>query len=420
MSSKTCRFTCATFCVLLLSAPAAWSASAGKQAQGTQTAGAAPSSGPRAAPTSGNADLDWQRRSTAPGVVIAVGFDDIHDWARFNFDNSGCKPAYQVRVDGRTAGCRANAYDTARRASGKGSVRFDIPSKSGQGVGGNIAIPFGDYDKNQFGENSEFWVSWRQRMDPYFFEHHYAAIGGGSAAFKQVILAQGDIEPNIPGYACSENQIVVITSRGTNPHPTSYMECVRYANFSESRTASNGLRSGEVTRQNKRVDASGRSNCIYYSGDGVPPRDRSGCLAYRANQWITYTMHIKTGPPGTAVSSSTKERQPGFINTVYELYVAYEGEDYQLAHRQENLVVPRGQYYLGGDPNSKSSYNERSGFVPNDGHALARFGKLWLLPYMTNKSKDEVTELASTWYDEVIVSRCPIAAPGFIASGTCN
>ena len=186
----------------------------------------------------------------------------------------------------------------------------------------------------------------------------YKAEGGGTAAFKQVILAQGDISPDIPGYACSENQIVVINSRGANAHPTSYMECVIYANFEEGRTSTNGLRSGEFTRQNQRVNASGRNTCIYYSGDRVPARDRSGCLSYRANQWMTYTMHIKTGPLGSAVSSSTGKVQPGFIKTLYELYVAYEGEDYQLAHRQENLVVPRGQYYLGGDPNLKSSYKD--------------------------------------------------------------
>jgi hypothetical protein len=366
-------------------------------------------------PTSGDADRDWQRRSTAPGVVIAVGFDDIGDWAKYNHDRDKCNPAYQVSVDARKAGCRANAFDTAEHASGKGSVRFDIPSNSGQGVGGNITIPFGDYDKDQFGENSEFWVSWRQRMTPYFFEHAYQAIGKGTTAFKQVILAEGDIPPDVEGYACSENQIVVVSSRGQNPHPTTYMECIKYANFAEGRTATNGLRTGEFTRQNARVDAKGRNTCIYYSGDKVPARDRSGCLAYRANQWTTYTMHVKTGPVGTAVSSSTGTEQPGFVNSTYELWIAYEGEDYQLAHRQENLVIPRGQYYVGGDPALKSSYKPNSGFVPGDGHPKAKFGKLWLLPYMTNKSKDEATEAASTWYDEVIVSRCPIPAPGFDA-----
>jgi hypothetical protein len=331
------------------------------------------------APTAGDADLDWRRRSTAPGVVIAVGFDDIREWARYSFDTSGCNPAYQVEVDGRIAGCRANAWDPATRASGAGSVRFDIPSNSGQGVGGNIAIPFGDYATSQFGENSEFWVSWRQRMTRYFVEHRYAAVGGGTTAFKQVILAQGDIEPGIVGHACSENQIVVVSSRGPRRYPTSYMECVRYVPFDAGRR---------------------------------PP--------YRAEQWITYTMHVKTGPVGSAVSSSTRRLQPGFIDSLYELHVAYEGEGHQLAHRQEKLVIPRGQYYVGGDPALKSSYRPKSGFVPNDGHPQARFGKLWLLPYMTNKSNDEVTQPASTWYDEVIVSRCPIAAPGFDAARGCD
>ena len=89
------------------------------------------------------------------------------------------------------------------------------------------------------------------------------------------------------------------------------------------------------------MNAKGRNTCIYYSGDRVPARDRSGCLGYRPDQWITYTMHIRTGPVGSAVSSSTNKLQPGFINSTYELYVAYEGQDYQLAHRQETWYSAR-------------------------------------------------------------------------------
>lgn len=362
-----------------------------------------------------DADTDWLRRSTAPGVVVAVGFDDIRDWAKYSWDRGNCNPAYQINLNGTKAGCRDNAWDANVRASGKGSVRFDILAQTAQGSGGNIVIPFGDDESSYFGANSEFWVSWRQRMDKRFIAG-YKAQGNGFANAKQVIIAQGDVRAvdgkKIPANACSEAQVVIVSSTpGTKTtYPIGYIECARYRGFEDvlkpGSYVGNAMGSTPITRQNMRTNPRGQSTCIAHPNT----LDQTGCFTYLPDKWITYMVHLKLGPEGKAFSSVSRQEQPGYINSTYELYGAYPGEDFQPIHRQTGIVIPKGQYYQSGDLALASSY--KSGWGPGDANPNAKFGKLWLLPYMTNKDPTEITPTSSTWFDEVIVSRCQIAAPG--------
>lgn len=359
-----------------------------------------------------DAEKDWAERSRAPGVLIAEGFDDIQAWARYSWDKAGCNADYQVRVNGSLAGCRNNAWDSAVRSSGKGSVRFDILPRTSEGGGGNIVIPFGDFATRQFGANSDLWVSWRQKMDARFIAGFHTPEGR-IANFKQVIIAQGDIpipggSKMVEGQACSENQVVVVAStpHQGSAHPIGYIECARYRPFEQAlragQYAGDARGSTAITRQNMRTDGKGRHTCI-----GWPAHlDKSGCLSYRPDEWISYMVHLKLGPASPR----------GFEDSTYELYGAYAGEDFQLLHRVA-LVVPRGQYYVGGDPAERSSY--KSGWTPTNAHSEAKYGKLWLLPYMTNKDPQENSGRASTWYDEVIISRCRIAAPGHPLANPC-
>lgn len=372
----------------------------------------------------GDAEADWQRRARAQGVVIAVGFDDIREWARYGWDRGRCDSSYQLSVDGKKAGCRANAWDSTVRASGKGSVRFDILSQSHQGATGSMSIPFGDSETSQFGANSEFWVSWRQRIDPRALQG-YKTQGGGLGNFKQVIISQGDMPMGssgkiFPANACSEAQIVIVSSTpGAKPsHPVGYIECGRYLGFEQllrpGSFAGDARGSTVITRQNMRVDERKQANCITHPAT----MDQSGCHIYRPNQWTTYMVHLKLGPEGRAKSSTFRLEQPGYVNSTYELYAAHEGEDFQLLHHQDGVVIPKGQYYVGGDPMVHSSY--KPGWGPGDAHPQAKYGKVWLMTYLTNKDASEVTDKASIWFDEVIVSRCRIAAPGHPAPPACN
>ncbi len=367
-----------------------------------------------------DAEKDWAERSRAAGVLVAEGFDDIRAWARYSWDKANCNSAYQVRVGGSLAGCRTNAWDSGMRASGKGSLRFDILPRSGEGGGGNIVIPFGDFASQQFGAESDLWISWRQRMDARFLAG-FRTKEGRIANAKQVIIGQGDIPAGpggkpVDGQACNENQIVVVASTPQNgaAHPIGYIECARYRPFEQALRAGQYLGdargSTAITRQNMRTDAKGRATCV-----GWPAHlDQSGCLSYRADEWITYLVHLRLGPAGRGGGGTGT---PGFVDSTYELYGAYAGEDFRLLHRQAGIVIPRGQYYVGGDPAERSSY--RSGWTPSNAHPEAKYGKLWLLPYMTAKDPGEDSGKGTTWYDEVIISRCRIAAPGHPLRDPC-
>jgi hypothetical protein len=111
--------------------------------------------------------------------------------------------------------------------------------------------------------------------------------------------------------------------------------------------------------------------------------------------------------------------KPGFINSVVEIYLGRQGQAVQLAHRQEGLVIPRGQWWdpaKGVDPDVHNDPGYSSGWGPEDAHPNAKYGKIWLLPYNTHKDPNEAHQDASTWYDELIVSRTRPADPGGAAA----
>jgi len=347
------------------------------------------------------ADNDFAARAGAPGVVRALGFDSRDEWLDHVFDRSNCNPDYKP-------GCRSNAWDRDVKASGAGSVRFDILSNSASGSAGQLAVNFTEDYSRQFGANGEFWLQWRQRFDRYMIEHDYRERSGSGGEWKQVIIAQGDRRRAdgsvLVANACSEAQIVVVNSWARR-YPSAYIECGRYEGFDLK------LPSRAITHQNQRVDGRGRHTCTHHGGEPVT----EGCLGYHPDEWMTFMVHVKMGPEGDAKSSASGRVQRGLVDSTYELYVARDGEPLQLAHRQEGLVIPRGQHWdatRGKDPDAVDDPGYRGGWNARDGHPRAEFGKVWLLPYHTDKDKSEVHEKASTWYDELIISTQPIAAPG--------
>ncbi len=364
----------------------------------TATATAAPAPQPPAAAsaleTTADAtcsEADWRARSTAPEVIYSNNFDTRADWLDNVFDRRSCQARY-------APGCRANAWDTKVKASGGGSVRFDVLSNTGQAAVGNVVMNFAPDPADQIGANDEVWIQWRQRFDPFVIEHKYKHKKG-NAGWKQVILAQGNMPRlGVTGQACSEGQIVVVNA-GQRGYASSYIECKAYEPFDTH------LGGGRLTRQNLGVDSKAASGCHYWPMDA----DKSRCLFYRPDQWMTFMMHLKTGSQGSAKSSvSKKPSKRGLVGSLYELYIGYEGEPMVLAHRQENLVIPRGQRWTEGE-------GYKGGWKSSNAHPEERFVKLWLTPFNTKKDPTESHEDASIWYDEVIVSRSRIADPGSFA-----
>src|SRR5712671_7058125 len=96
---------------------------------------------------------------------------------------------------------------------------------------------------------------------------------------------------------------------------------------------------------------------------------------------MTFQIRIKTGPRlATGLADE-------WINSTVTLWVAQEGQGSQL-------VVDMPWNLTAGDP------------------ALdQKFGKVWLLPFHTNKSPTQTNPVAFTWYDELIISTKLIADP---------
>jgi hypothetical protein len=117
-----------------------------------------------------------------------------------------------------------------------------------------------------------------------------------------------------------------------------------------------------------------------------PSGDTSGCFRYYPDEWMTFQIHVVPGPYGTDQTSAGGATYRGFTNSTYELWVARENQPSVLVHRQTGLVLQSN------DPDHK-------------------YGKVWLLPFNTNKDASEVHQDASTWYDELIISRSRIPDP---------
>ena len=105
---------------------------------------------------------------------------------------------------------------------------------------------------------------------------------------------------------------------------------------------------------------------------------QDGAVAYVADQWMTFQLRVSIG---TWYRNDRRYRRDSHI----ELWVAREGEP-------SRRVISRPYDLANNDPGAK-------------------YGKIWLLPYLTGKDHTQKHADAFTWYDELIISRAPIADP---------
>ena len=102
------------------------------------------------------------------------------------------------------------------------------------------------------------------------------------------------------------------------------------------------------------------------------------CFGYFPNEWMTFQIRIKTGP----------RMNDEWTNSFVTLWMAREGQPSQA-------VITWGPYNLSAGSAADN----------------LKYGKVWLLPYQTNKDPSQATATAFTWYDELIISRTQIADP---------
>lgn len=327
-----------------------------------------PPPAPAPTPAPPPASSSFSARCSAPGVVRCIGFDSDAD---FNKGSGGTAGAWGqnfgiLPVYGTSDYTRATR-DTMVKASGDSSLRFTIPPNSGSDSSGAFFLNFSSDLSVQFGANSEFYVQWRQRFSPELINTKYAGGGG----WKQIIIGTGDQPGKVYG-SCEATEIV-LTNLEHRGFPIMYHSCTGsashgpYDGFFEPY-------GGDYKQQNARP----APYCLYsQSGSGYFPPN-GNCFGYFPNEWMTFQVRIKTGP---RVGDE-------FVNSYVTMWMAREG-------RPSELVVQWGPYNLSAGPASENQ----------------RYGKVWLTPYNTNKSSAQSHPTAYTWYDELIVSRNPIADP---------
>lgn len=345
-----------------------------------------------AATTAATGSSDFTTRCAAAGVVRCFNFDDIAqlgtistraNFGRFHNASGGAPPA-----DGSTCNTSPRVdecptIDTTVKASGTGSLKFTMQDLTGSGVGGQWYANASADNSVLWGQNTDFYYQWRQRFDSAWITNLYNNAGSCCAdGPKHAIFTQGDL----PG--CSTGTLA--NCRNSNTGYDFVMQNVSHRGYAQMYGNLNGNQyypfedgGGEfglaptLSFQNMRPSP----YCLYSQqsgGGGVPFANNfppnGNCFGYFANEWMTFKVHAHLGPLVGGV----------YQNSTVEVWIGREGQ----------ALVPTSRWVgsMGGN-------------------ATQPFGKIFLLPYVTNKDSAQTHTTANTWYDELVISTQDIADP---------
>lgn len=341
-----------------------------------------------------NAAADFAARCDGEGVILCQGFDDDSavagrwgDWMGVSSGKSNnVEQGYPPRP----------TIDYQIKASGAGSIRLDVPPYASSQPSGNWFTNFSKDRTVRFGENSNFFVQFRQRISEDYLV---------SPAHKIAIIAEGDLPScGAPGKgtltrksgggcgeACSPNEVVLVA--GALGYPVMYNACSSspshgpYDGFEANSTTSFGQHIGRhYYLPNNAMPAPYCYKRGRHPQYGSPNRENlmlpptGNCWPIRAGEWITWQIEIKTG--------TYRDRE--WHDSHVRLWAAHEGEPSQL-------VIDWGPYNL--------TAASGSGRVTD-------FGKIWLMTFQTGRKIKDKYPAMTTWYDELIISTRLIPDPG--------
>src|SRR5712691_7607714 len=114
---------------------------------------------------------DFNARCHTPGVVVCQGFDSPLINIAARWPAPGLYPGGDNMIHGK--------FDREEKASGEGSLRFEILGHTGQNAAGFWRQPFG----RDFGPGATFYVQFRERFSPEMLKNDC-----GDTTWKQVIF----------------------------------------------------------------------------------------------------------------------------------------------------------------------------------------------------------------------------------------
>jgi hypothetical protein len=249
-------------------------------------------------------------------------------------------------------GVYRGTLDTSTYASGGSSLKFTVPSLGGANSAGFWSYPFGQ----NFAQNSTFYVQFRQRFSPEFISNTWKTSSGADTYWKQVDFHWGDFATKNLS-TCGQIELTTINFQNTG-HPTMYTGCGA-TGFYQTIGSSIFIEQGDT--------ATTGYNCLY--------GPFTNCFTYPSNTWVTFYYQINIGTWGVPNSS-------------VKAWVALPGQPYV-------------------------EWINFSGLSLNiDSPIINAYNYMSLFPYMTGRdSTVSAGPTAYTWYDEVIVSTQPVAAP---------
>jgi hypothetical protein len=202
---------------------------------------------------------DFNVRCHRPGVVVCQGFDSPLINIAARWPAPGLYPGGDNVIHGK--------FDRSEKASGEGSLRFEILSHTGANAAGSWRQPFG----RSFGAGTTFYVQFRERFSEEMFKNEWV-----DTSWKQVIFHN-------EGATCADVELTT----GQYYHarfPIMYTECGGRGLVTNNGTPPYKLEQGDY-------------NCWY---GNVNPKD---CFIYPANQWLTFYYQISVGNWGKPESS---------------------------------------------------------------------------------------------------------------------
>ena len=256
-------------------------------------------------------------------------------------------------------GSRQSSADTSQKASGAASLRFTFRAgNSSKNIGGFWSTDMG----RSFRSGDTLHVQYRWRASPEYFSNNERYW---RSSLKQINI-------HGPSSTCQGAEFTTIMS--DDGMPTMYTNCGDGWFTDVNTNAVLAKCTGDcLLQQGSSVTPSPNGsgyNCHYWDqhkGDGKG----SGCFYPDANKWITHYEVIKLGAFGGN-------------DTVVNAFEAHDGSGYKQWHRVNSVRFN----------DNRDSY----------------LSKLRLETYMTEISSS-APSAAYIWYDELIVSTQPIAAP---------
>jgi hypothetical protein len=314
---------------------------------------------------------DFDARKSGPGVVRWFDFDvDDPAWHGPSGKNVGIDPGTRTTP----------TIDTTNKASGAGALRFDIPSQSDGNAAGAFFANFSSDLATQFGENTEFFVQWRQRFNQAFVDTYFKATdGSGQGGIKLANITTGD-QPGRLFSSCTALDTVV---------QTYYQKRLVWAYNSCTGSGSHGAYAAfeePYGPYDFKLQNGTAPYCLYsQQASGTGTTAGPNCFAWVSNEWMTFQMGITLGAHDNVKNE--------FVNSRVRLWGAREGQPSQLL--------------IDWKPGINGYFPLTAGLLADN----EKFGKIYLLPYMTNLDPTQVHGLAQTWYDELIISTQRIADP---------